>query len=406
MSVTEGMRADSGGRAAALTAAAIVVLTAVFFLLDLVQPTGAASGVLYIVPVLISVRLGHRRAPLAVAAVATLLTIGGFFLPVPPQSDLFRIGVGNRAVALMAIWCTAVPGYLFLVRDALVREREHRLRAVIDTTPDLIVTIDAGGRIESCNASAAQAFGSSGVGVSAETPGRPLAELLGPPLPGSDESLASDAVELIAEGRPGSGVSSLRRDPRRTIRWTVRPLDAAGCRLAVGHDLTELLEAQDRAVRAERLAAIGQTLATLSHESKNELLAIRFGLEQLGRSWDDREAAADLIAGLLESQDRLWRLFEDVRGYAAPIRLRPAQVRLTKVWRRAWDSLAAHRAGRDAKLVEHLRADSAECVADPFRLEQVFRNLFENALAACPDPLRIEVTCSERAWRGEPALSV
>jgi signal transduction histidine kinase len=30
-------------------------------------------------------------------------------------------------------------------------------------------------------------------------------------------------------------------------------------------------------------------------------------------------------------------------------------------------------------------------VADPIKLEQVFRNLFENAVSACDDPIRVEV---------------
>jgi signal transduction histidine kinase len=32
---------------------------------------------------------------------------------------------------------------------------------------------------------------------------------------------------------------------------------------------------------------------------------------------------------------------------------------------------------------------------DPFRLDQVFRNILENALAACKDPVRITVACSD-----------
>src|SRR5690606_5910122 len=150
---------------------------------------------------------------------------------------------------------------------------------------------------------------------------------------------------------------------------------------------------------------IGQTLATLSHESKNELLALRFGLEQLGRCWDDRDNVADLISGLLESQGRLWRLFEDLRNYAAPIRLQPSPVLMPDVWRMAWDSLAS-RAGRNAVLAEHVPDGTSECVVDPFRLEQVFRNLFENSLAACSDPVKIEVTCLDTRWRGEPAVCI
>jgi two-component system, LuxR family, sensor kinase FixL len=44
------------------------------------------------------------------------------------------------------------------------------------------------------------------------------------------------------------------------------------------------------------------------------------------------------------------------------------------------------------------------CWADGFRLEQAFRNLFENALEACPDPVRIDICCSETIDNGTPVL--
>lgn len=383
--------------------AAIVGLMAVFFLLDLALPTGVASGVPYVLPVLIASRLPGRFAPIIVGGVATALTAVGYFLPIPnPAEEPIWIGIDNRFIAVLAIWSTAILGYLFSVRDADVHDREIRLRTILDTTPDLIVTIDGDGRIESCNAPAFGVFDLS----QAELTGKRLIELIGPVDPQSDGSLCPDAIELIEEGRSGSGLCSIVGRTVRTVRWIVRPLDDSGRRLAVGHDLTEVLAAQARAVQSERLAAIGQTLATLSHESKNELLAIRFGLEQLGRCWDDQEAAADLVSGLLDSQDRVWRLFEDVRNYAAPIQLRPAHSSLPKVWRRAWSAVSTCQPGRNVRLDEHLQDSATECVVDPFRLEQVFRNLFENAVAACPDPVRVEVTCTEGVWRGEPAVLV
>ncbi|MGC1273530.1 MAG: ATP-binding protein [Planctomycetaceae bacterium] len=383
--------------------AVIVGLMAVFFVLDLALPTGVASGVPYILPVLIALRLPGRFAPIIVAGVATALTAVGFFLPMPnPSEEPIWIGLDNRFIAVLAIWSTAVLGYLFSVRDADVHDRELRLRAVVDTTPDLIVTIDGGGRIESCNASAVGTFDQP----RDDLIGKRLTDLIGPVEPQSDGSLAPDASELIAEGRAGNGLCSIGSGAVRTVRWIVRPLDDSGRRLAVGHDLTEVLAAQTRAVQSERLAAIGQTLATLSHESKNELLAIRFGLEQLGRCWDDQEAVSDLISELLNSQDRVWRLFEDVRSFAAPIHLRPASASLPEVWRLAWDKASKGQRRGELHLIESVSEGAAECIADPFRLEQVFRNLFENAIAACPESVRVEVNCAEGAWRGEPAVTV
>ena len=46
------------------------------------------------------------------------------------------------------------------------------------------------------------------------------------------------------------------------------------------------------------------------------------------------------------------------------------------------------------------------CVVDEFRCEQVFRNLFENSLSACQDPVQIEVVCRDTQITGRPALQV
>jgi signal transduction histidine kinase len=46
------------------------------------------------------------------------------------------------------------------------------------------------------------------------------------------------------------------------------------------------------------------------------------------------------------------------------------------------------------------------CWVDQFRLEQVFRNILENSLAACADPVRIEITCSAAEIEGRPAVRV
>ena len=46
------------------------------------------------------------------------------------------------------------------------------------------------------------------------------------------------------------------------------------------------------------------------------------------------------------------------------------------------------------------------CEADPFRLGQVFFNLFNNALEACPDPVQIQVSCQAADLGGRPGLRI
>jgi signal transduction histidine kinase len=99
-------------------------------------------------------------------------------------------------------------------------------------------------------------------------------------------------------------------------------------------------------------------------------------------------------------------LFEDVRAYAAPLRLERAPVDLAAVWRVAGaDWVSARPDGARAELVEGPGAD-ARCWADPFHLKRLFRNLFDNALGVGAS--RVSVDCSERGAgaEGGPVLEV
>jgi two-component system, LuxR family, sensor kinase FixL len=85
------------------------------------------------------------------------------------------------------------------------------------------------------------------------------------------------------------------------------------------------------------------------------------------------------------------RLFEDLRGFAAPLRLERRTCHLPEIIQRAWETAAAGNLDRGSSLVEIAQAEDLHMVGDPFQLEQVFRNLFENSLAACHGQARVEV---------------
>ena len=65
------------------------------------------------------------------------------------------------------------------------------------------------------------------------------------------------------------------------------------------------------------------------------------------------------------------------------------------------------RRGRDAALHEETKEANLNHSIDAFRIEQVFRNLFENSLAAASDPVRVVVHCAETTIDDDvPALQI
>jgi PAS domain S-box-containing protein len=250
-----------------------------------------------------------------------------------------------------------------------------------------------------------------------EVTGYTAAEVLGRDyvqrfLPPEHRAGVADAVRRVLAGVPSRGYENpiLRRDGlRRWMVWNAQRLEdyeGGPAVLAVGQDISGLKQAQERALQAERLAAIGQMVTGLAHESGNALARSRGCLEMLAWEVEDRAEALDLIKRIQHAQDHLQQLYEEVRGYAAPINLEREVWDLSGVWRQAWANLAHLREGRDATLHEHRAGVELRCAIDQFRLEQVFRNILENALAACSDPVRIDVTCADTRFEGRPAVRV
>jgi PAS domain S-box-containing protein len=225
-----------------------------------------------------------------------------------------------------------------------------------------------------------------------------------------DRQSVTENLRRVFTGAPVRGVENpvLCKDgSQRWLLWNARLLpdyEGGAAVLLVGQDITTLKLAQEKTLQSERLAAIGQMVAGLAHESGNALARSQACLEMIALEVQDRPEALDLLARVQTAQNHLQQLYEEVRNYAAPLKLEREPWPVDSVWRQAWENLALRREGRDATLREETAGIDLLCAIDPFRLGQVFRNILENALAACPDPLEVTVRASETTLEGQPAV--
>ncbi len=219
-------------------------------------------------------------------------------------------------------------------------------------------------------------------------------------LPESDRRAMARELASVVEGRPTHGFESriiCRDGGHRWLVWNARYLadyEDGPAILLVGNDFTFLKEAQDRALQSERLAAIGQMVTGLAHESRNALARSQACLEMLALTVQDRPNALALIERLQTAQDHLTHLYEDVRGYASPIKLEKSAHNLAAIWREAWAHLETARKGKESALHEEVEEIDLRCKVDPFRLGQVFRNIFDNAISACSPPIVIVINAA------------
>jgi signal transduction histidine kinase len=298
-------------------------------------------------------------------------------------------------------------------RAELAVQRQTRiLRSVLDTINDAVMVVDEHGHVALFNPAVHRVIGPVVVGAGPEDwPQRGIAHQPDGRTPCIPEQLVlaralrgeqvSDAEELIRGGRHRAEVwVSASASPLRDEHGSL-----AGA-VIVWRDITERKRAEEKLLQSERLAAIGQMMTGLAHESGNALARSQSCLEMLTWEVEDRPEALELIKRVQKAQDDLKQLYEEVRGYAAPLKLELDVWDVSGVWRQAWDNLTVARRGRDVLLTAEATGTDLHCAIDPFRLEQVFRNMLENSLAACADPVRIVVRASAVDLDGRPALQV
>lgn len=171
-------------------------------------------------------------------------------------------------------------------------------------------------------------------------------------------------------------------------------------------DASERLEYEAKLRETERLAALGEAMAGLAHESRNALQRIQVASEMLQELVGDEDEAVHYIRVIQRAQNDLQRVLQEVREYAAPIHLGYETAGVDALVRGVWNDLTGERGGREVGFTEHADACDLECELDLFAMGQVFRNILENALAACGDTGQIEVTYSDARLGSTEAIVV
>ena len=297
--------------------------------------------------------------------------------------------------------------------ESLLREKEARLRMILETAADGIVTINQFGAIESYNAKASQIFGYREIEVLGKGAGALMPEPFGP----TDDELEAylrQGVQAIlgevreVEGRRQDGatfpmemvVSEARVGKRTTFTSIVR-------------DITERKKVEER--RAKLIEALESKNAemerftyTVSHDLKSPLITIRGFLGLLekdmeaGRPERVRADLSHIHSAVANMQNLLSELLELSR--VGRIVNEPTPLELKDLIQEALDRVAGPLA---EKLVEvSLGELDGQVMGDGVRLIEVFQNLIENAVKfSGPDNASPLVSVSVRS-EGDDLVSV
>jgi two-component system, NtrC family, sensor histidine kinase PilS len=151
-------------------------------------------------------------------------------------------------------------------------------------------------------------------------------------------------------------------------------------------DLTQVRSLEETSRRQDRLAAIGRMAASIAHEIRNPLAAMRGSIQMLRSEMDNDSSQTELMEIILRESDRLNRIITDFLSYARPRSLAPARVDVGDLLHQTF-ALMRHspEIAANQSIVEELPSIPIFAEADEGQLKQVFWNLARNALQAMPD---------------------
>lgn len=181
-------------------------------------------------------------------------------------------------------------------------------------------------------------------------------------------------------------------------------LRAKTAELALAYE--ELRQTQERLVRREQLAAVGELSAVIAHEVRNPLAIIKNAVSGLRRRGAANADRATLINILDEEIDRLQRLVKDLLAFAQPVVPKWREFIVADLVRRVVERVQRSVSHSSLVSVEWCFDGPETAHGDPELLRHALVNVVENAFQAMPNGGTLSVRASEADICGQPAVVV
>jgi signal transduction histidine kinase len=224
-----------------------------------------------------------------------------------------------------------------------------------------------------------------------------IREIICVPMKGRYETLGVlylDTRTPVREEAVGVGPGSSKPGGKGPGKFTEDHLSLA---IAIAHQAALAVEEThyyQAMVQAERLAAVGQTIAALSHHIKNILQGLRSGGDILKLGLQDHDEAL-LHQGwkiVEKNQGKIYDLVMDMLSYSKEREPAIEETDLNAVVRDVVELMQARAAQRNVKMTVALDETLCRCPSDPEGIHRSLLNVVGNALDAVEDAAAPQVT--------------
>jgi signal transduction histidine kinase len=212
-----------------------------------------------------------------------------------------------------------------------------------------------------------------------------------------DEALAVQAVQKGAQDYLVKGHAD-GYSLTRAIRYAIERQRAEEALKEYSERLEEMVEertkelrdAQERLIRAERLAAVGQLAASVGHELRDPLSIIKNCAYYLNMKLRDPDERAKKHIKIMEMEiARSNKTINNLLSFAQDEKPTLQKTQINTIMKGA---LSRNPVPQSVAVITKLGEDLLPLMADPGQIEQVFINMISNAAQAMSDGGRLEIS--------------
>jgi two-component system sensor kinase FixL len=265
------------------------------------------------------------------------------------------------------------------------------LMGALENTREAFVTIDENHKVVFFNRAAERFFGVSG----AEAVGRDFNRILGPRCSRDHRQAVRRYLETGIPRRIGheTELTLTRRTGESfpvSVSFSVAHIEGRIFFTGILRDLTETRALQEQVTKTERLAALGQLAAEITHEIKNPLVIIGATMRQVLRRTKD-EKSRDRLEIVVAEVKRLEGLLAELNEYYRPGTMVMERIDVNALLREICALAGQECKRKKIHLTCHIGENPIWVRGDRDKLKQVFLNLVRNGIEAMEEKGRLSV---------------
>jgi signal transduction histidine kinase len=162
----------------------------------------------------------------------------------------------------------------------------------------------------------------------------------------------------------------------------IRMRDDIGELIRSFNEMTKKLK---KARHRERLSAIGEAVAWITHELKNSLISIKSFVQLFPMRYKDEKFINKFSELMPQEINRLERMFKELADFSSHSELRITRTNVKEIIDNILEIMREDLIEKKINIKYNPQNDNLYIEADPERLKQVFMNLIINSVNAMPD---------------------